>query len=139
MSRNHKNLFASIVTILILMVILPTFFLELFPFSVYPMLSDSWQGYSQVVGKGPQAKKFLKENRVNSNYFGIPQDLPVGRAYEQTLLLFGKHYTTQEVKALMGLLPVEEKLCFVLINYGQSKKGEFQALSQEDFCLDSTR
>ncbi|MCR9204144.1 MAG: hypothetical protein NXH75_06180 [Halobacteriovoraceae bacterium] len=121
---------------LILMVALPTVFLELFPFSVYPMLSESWKGYSQVIGKDLKSKQFLKEHNVNPNYFGVPQNLPVGRSYNKSLLTFGKSYSSLEVKSLMAKFKSKDRLCFLLETYSQNKEGVFGVREQEDFCLE---
>lgn len=121
---------------LILMVVLPTVFLELFPFSVYPMLSESWKGYSKVLGKDQKAKAFLLKHKVNSNYFGVPQNLPVGRAFQKSLLTFGKIYSSFEVKSLMERVGGNKGLCFRLESYSQNKEGVFGLKEREDFCLD---
>lgn len=130
-----RRLFVSCGIVVALSIIMPILFLEAFPFSVYPMLSDSWSTYSVIVADDDEGRIFLESNRINSNYSGIPEQLPVGRKYKKTLLRFGQSYSVHEVMELISTYSPQRRLCFNLVTYSQNEEGAYGIKSKLPFCL----
>ncbi len=135
MKEDSNKLILSSFVILLVIAFTPWFVTEKFPISVYPMLSEKWDSYMLVKGLDQKAEIFLKERNINSQYFGIPLDLPIGRSYKKTLISFGKSYDLDFIKLKMRQLGSEENLCFVIERYQQGHLGAFGTSLSEDFCL----
>jgi hypothetical protein len=138
MKEDSNKLILSSITVLLVIAFTPWFVTEKFPISVYPMLSEKWDSYMLVKGQDQNAKDFLKENYINSPYFGIPIDLPIGRSYKSSLITFGKNHPLDFIKNKMRRIKTREKLCFVIERYQQGSQGAFKTSLSENFCLSDT-